>query len=221
MSDYRGIAFWSLGWTGTVVLDGGAPVTPYASDGHASPFTVAAAIALAGVSTVHASFAWELVWDDANQWAEIRFTCDNAFTLALTGTLSTRLGFGSSYSGGSATSHTATAGSHGAWVPYSDHGIDYRLSSIPVPSSRSAQAYGATLWSTTPGQHWRQPVLQASAMRASALRFAEAWASASTPGKVDVINSSQVIETLHCGTPEMAQRSSLSGWSDIEIEVIR
>lgn len=214
--DVKALCVHEAGWLGSVVAAGGggtATVTPAPTSG---AYQVLDALQTTARAAIDVSFTWDL-----NSDGRVTLACDTAFTLTLSATAATRLGFTStSYS--AVTFRFAETTPPGALRPYTDEegGVWLAMEDVRLTSRRGVAGHDQAWRLSCPATRPRRPQLRFAVLRSNAQAWLSAWQRIGTPAKVDTFDGSAVT-TLHVARLSAREQSATSGWTSFDLEVLR
>lgn len=211
-----GIGFHRTGWTGscTITKTSGGATSAVDSTGSTSRSVAdfLNAIETAGLSLVGGGFNWAVSTSGV-----VTISSSVAFSLSFTGTTDTRLGYSGSQTGGS--SYTATSAAGGLFAPYANEAVFYS-NDVRAPSVPGVATGAGAIWMRTPASDPKRPTVILECLRSKVLHFIEAHAVIGTPSKVDIIDDQHDLDAYHLGAVRVSERSEVSGWAVIELEVV-
>ena len=210
------LSFHRTGWTGacTITKTSGGATSAIDSTGSTSRSVASFlnAIETAGQSLVGVDFAWSV-----STAGIVTISSATAFSLSFTGTTAARLGYSGSQTGGS--SYIATSAAGGLFAPYVSDGVLYS-NDVRSPSLPGVATGAGAIWMRTPASDAIRPTVIVECLRAKVLQFLEAHAVIGTPSKVDIMDGDHGLDAYHLGGVRVSERSGVSGWSMIELEVV-
>ena len=211
-----GLSFHRTGWTGSVTITktSGGATSAVDSTGSTSRSVADFLIALerAGLSLVGGGFNWAVSTSGV-----ITISSSVAFSLSFTGTTAARLGYSGSQTGGS--SYTATSAAGGLFAPYASEAVFYS-NDVRAPAVPGVATGAGAIWMRTPASDPIRPTVILECLRSKVLEFIDAHAVIGTPSKVDIIDDDHGLDAYHLGAVRVSERSAVSGWSLIELEVV-
>ena len=199
-----GLSFHRTGWTGSVTITktSGGATSAVDSTGSTSR----------SVADFLNAFNWAVSTSGV-----ITISSSVAFSLSFTGTTAARLGYSGSQTGGS--SYTATSAAGGLFAPYASEAVFYS-NDVRAPAVPGVATGAGAIWMRTPASDPIRPTVILECLRSKVLEFIDAHAVIGTPSKVDIIDDDHGLDAYHLGAVRVSERSAVSGWSLIELEVV-